>query len=229
MVKRGFLWVGNTALLFAPLSPHFIAVSASLVTAGWSKHGHLMETAGQPSIFPAVLRSLFPSIPLSLSAPSIHLTTHPPSVPPSVLTPIFPLYPLSIHPRFRPLTGSSVHLSVQREQGARGTGSEAQRGCSGGSGMSPDSAWLSVLLLGASLLPGTLCCHHPLPPAPRLTASSATPPCSGGAPGRQRPQLALQVSDPSQKVSQPGYPAKGMRTPREFDFGGQWDLIRELP
>ena len=136
------------------------------------------EPAGQPSIFPAVLRSLFPSIPLSLSAPSIHLTTHPPSVPPSVLTPIFPLYPLSIHPRFRPLTGSSVHLSVQREQGARGTGSEAQRGCSGGSGMSPDSAWLSVLLLRASLLPGTLCCHHPLP-SPRLTASSATPPCSG--------------------------------------------------
>ena len=23
-------------------------------------------------------------------------------------------------------------------------------------------------------------------------------------------------------------PAKGLRTPREFDFGGQWDLIIEL-
>ena len=22
---------------------------------------------------------------------------------------------------------------------------------------------------------------------------------------------------------------KGLRTPREFDFGGQWDLITELP
>ena len=24
-------------------------------------------------------------------------------------------------------------------------------------------------------------------------------------------------------------PAKGLRTPRKFDFGGQWDLITELP
>ena len=29
-------------------------------------------------------------------------------------------------------------------------------------------------------------------------------------------------------MSQPEDPAKGLRTPREFDFGGQWDLITEL-
>ena len=29
-------------------------------------------------------------------------------------------------------------------------------------------------------------------------------------------------------VSKPGNLAKGLRTPREFDFGGQWDLITEL-
>ena len=28
---------------------------------------------------------------------------------------------------------------------------------------------------------------------------------------------------------QPGDPAKGLRTPREFDFEDQWDLIIELP
>ena len=30
-------------------------------------------------------------------------------------------------------------------------------------------------------------------------------------------------------MSQPGDVAKGQRTPREFDFGGQWDFIIELP
>ena len=29
--------------------------------------------------------------------------------------------------------------------------------------------------------------------------------------------------------SQPGDPAKGLRTLREFDFGGLWDLFAELP
>ena len=29
-------------------------------------------------------------------------------------------------------------------------------------------------------------------------------------------------------MSQPGDLAKGLRNPREFDFGGQWDLITEL-
>ena len=29
-------------------------------------------------------------------------------------------------------------------------------------------------------------------------------------------------------MSQPGDLAKELRTPREFDFGGQWDLITEL-
>ena len=29
-------------------------------------------------------------------------------------------------------------------------------------------------------------------------------------------------------MSQPGDLAKGLRTPREFDFGGQWGLITEL-
>ena len=31
-----------------------------------------------------------------------------------------------------------------------------------------------------------------------------------------------------QQISQPGDLTKGLRTPREFDFGGQWDLITEL-
>ena len=30
------------------------------------------------------------------------------------------------------------------------------------------------------------------------------------------------------QISQTGDLAKGLRTPREFDFGGQWDLITEL-
>ena len=32
-----------------------------------------------------------------------------------------------------------------------------------------------------------------------------------------------------QQISQPGDLAKGLRTPGESDFGGQWDLITELP
>ena len=32
-----------------------------------------------------------------------------------------------------------------------------------------------------------------------------------------------------QQISQLGDPAKELRTPREFDFEGQWDLITELP
>ena len=31
-----------------------------------------------------------------------------------------------------------------------------------------------------------------------------------------------------QQISQPGDLAKGLRIPREFDFGGQWDLTTEL-
>ena len=30
-------------------------------------------------------------------------------------------------------------------------------------------------------------------------------------------------------ISQPGDLEKGMITPREFDFGGQWDLVQNLP
>ena len=32
-----------------------------------------------------------------------------------------------------------------------------------------------------------------------------------------------------QQIPKPGDPAKGLRTPKEFDFEGQWDLITELP
>ena len=32
-----------------------------------------------------------------------------------------------------------------------------------------------------------------------------------------------------QQISQPGNPAKEMRSPRESDFEGQWDLITERP
>ena len=31
-----------------------------------------------------------------------------------------------------------------------------------------------------------------------------------------------------QQIPKPGDPAKGLRTPKEFDFEGQWDLITEL-
>lgn len=41
--KRAFFGLEILLCLFAPLSAHFIAVSASLVTAGWSKHGHLTK------------------------------------------------------------------------------------------------------------------------------------------------------------------------------------------
>ena len=36
--------------------------------------------------------------------------------------------------------------------------------------------------------------------------------------------LLRKVLGPKQ-ISQPGDLAKGLRTPREFDFGGQWNLI----
>ena len=39
--------------------------------------------------------------------------------------------------------------------------------------------------------------------------------------------LLRKFWDP-QQISQPGDLAKGLRTPREFDFRGQWDLITEL-
>ena len=39
--------------------------------------------------------------------------------------------------------------------------------------------------------------------------------------------LLRKFSDP-QQISQPGHLAKGLRTQREFDFGGQWDLSTEL-
>ena len=40
--------------------------------------------------------------------------------------------------------------------------------------------------------------------------------------------LLRKFWDPNQ-ISQPGDLAKGLRTPRDFDFEGQWDLITELP
>ena len=36
-------------------------------------------------------------------------------------------------------------------------------------------------------------------------------------------------SSRAHNISQPGNPAKGLSTLREFDFEGQWDLITELP
>ena len=38
----------------------------------------------------------------------------------------------------------------------------------------------------------------------------------------------LQKFEDPQQISQPGDLAKGLRTPREFDFEGQWDLVTEL-
>ena len=43
-------------------------------------------------------------------------------------------------------------------------------------------------------------------------------------PGAHKFLCVLQES-----ISQSGDLAKGLRTPREFDFKGQWDLIAELP
>ena len=40
--------------------------------------------------------------------------------------------------------------------------------------------------------------------------------------------LLRNFQDP-QQIFQPGDLAKGWRTPREFDSGGQWDLITERP
>ena len=40
--------------------------------------------------------------------------------------------------------------------------------------------------------------------------------------------LLRKFKDP-QQISQPEDLAKGLRTPREFDFRGEWDLITELP
>ena len=39
----------------------------------------------------------------------------------------------------------------------------------------------------------------------------------------------LRKSQYPQQISQPGDPEKGLRTPREFNVGGQWDLITEFP
>ena len=39
----------------------------------------------------------------------------------------------------------------------------------------------------------------------------------------------LQTFQGTQEICQPGDPARGLRTPREFDFGGQWGLSTELP
>ena len=32
-----------------------------------------------------------------------------------------------------------------------------------------------------------------------------------------------------QQISQPRDPTKGLRTPREFDFGGEWETEPDLP
>ena len=38
----------------------------------------------------------------------------------------------------------------------------------------------------------------------------------------------LRKCQDTQQISQPGDLEKGLRTPRDFDFGSQWDLIIEL-
>ena len=39
--------------------------------------------------------------------------------------------------------------------------------------------------------------------------------------------MLRKFQDP-QQISLPGDLAKGLRNPREFDFGGQWDLITQF-
>ena len=48
-------------------------------------------------------------------------------------------------------------------------------------------------------------------------------------PHRATEQTTHKLEDNYTKISQPGHPAKGLRTLREFDIQGQWDLITEFP
>ena len=49
------------------------------------------------------------------------------------------------------------------------------------------------------------------------------------SPGIETRSPALQADAlPSEPPGKPGDLAKGLRTPKEFDLGGQWDLIAEL-
>ena len=109
---------------------------------------------------------------------------------------------MSIHPCIRPLTCPSVHLPVQRGQGAMGAGGQGSRireaeGTQWGQPAEPRT------------LPGSVSARSELrsflePSAATTTTPTPTDgflchayPLRVGAPGRQRPQLALLVSDPS--------------------------------
>ena len=76
---------------------------------------------------------------------------------------------------------------------------------------------------------------HSLCAKPSWRRLPLTPPQSCRADDPQTAEQLYQINsallrkfqDP-QQISQPGDSAKGLRTSREFDFGGQWDLIAEL-
>ena len=61
-----------------------------------------------------------------------------------------------------------------------------------------------------------LWCSGPEPAIPRVYAYT-----------KEIISLSRKFYDP-QQISQPGDLEKGLRAPREFDFGGQWALITEL-
>lgn len=61
--KGAFFGLEILLCLSAPLSPHFMAVSASLVPAGWSKHGHLMGRS-QSEFLPRKCRARKAIIPM---------------------------------------------------------------------------------------------------------------------------------------------------------------------
>ena len=50
---------------------------------------------------------------------------------------------------------------------------------------------------------------------------------AGGQLCERNSRIAVNILGP-QQISQSGDPAKGLRTPREFNFKGRWDLIAEL-
>nr|XP_031327155.1 uncharacterized protein LOC116158477 [Camelus dromedarius] len=78
--------------------------------------------------------------------------------------------PPSISPNFHLSFPSSVHLSVQMGQGAKGGGLEDPGGCRGDTGWSPNPPRLCLDQCSScsQLLPGTIRCHHPRchPPPP---------------------------------------------------------------
>lgn len=115
-------------------------------------HNLSIGPTSQPGISPSVLLSILPSAYLSFfyPSPTVYLIVPPPS----------------ISPNFHLSFPSSVHLSVQMGQGAKGGGLEDPGGCRGDTGWSPNPPRLCLDQCSScsQLLPGTIRCHHHTPP-----------------------------------------------------------------